>query len=138
MVDITFKSNTLRIAKAQAILKVSKKETIDAIVNKTVPKGDVFEMSKTAGLFAVKRTSDTIPQQTLLAFAGRGKVGAALPTDGGDAEAVLQDFRREGVDGEALAARLQRDGVAAFEASWKALLGRIWEKAAPTATTRSP
>nr|WP_315150842.1 bifunctional molybdenum cofactor biosynthesis protein MoaC/MoaB [uncultured Flavobacterium sp.] len=61
MVNITFKSSTLRIAKAQAILKVSKKETIDAIVNKTVPKGDVFEMAKTAGLFAVKRTSDMIP-----------------------------------------------------------------------------
>jgi cyclic pyranopterin phosphate synthase len=61
MVDITFKSNTLRIAKAQAIIKVSKKETIDSIVNKTVPKGDVFEMAKTAGLFAVKRTSDMIP-----------------------------------------------------------------------------
>lgn len=61
MVDITFKSNTHRSAKAQAILKVSKKETIDAIVNKTVPKGDVFEMAKTAGLFAVKRTSDMIP-----------------------------------------------------------------------------
>jgi len=46
MVNITYKSSTLRIAKAQAILKVSKKETIDAIVNKTVPKGDVFEMAK--------------------------------------------------------------------------------------------
>lgn len=61
MVDITFKTSTHRIAKAQAILKVSKKETIDAIVNKAVPKGDVFEMAKTAGLFAVKRTSDMIP-----------------------------------------------------------------------------
>lgn len=61
MVDITFKSNTQRIAIAQAIVKVSKKETIDAIVNKSVPKGDVFEMAKTAGLFAVKRTSDMIP-----------------------------------------------------------------------------
>ena len=61
MVDITFKSSTHRIAIAQAILKVSKKETIDAIVNKNVPKGDVFEMAKTAGLFAVKRTSDMIP-----------------------------------------------------------------------------
>lgn len=61
MVDITFKSNTHRIAIAQAVVKVSKQETIDAVVNKTVPKGDVFEMSKTAGLFAVKRTSDMIP-----------------------------------------------------------------------------
>ena len=61
MVDITFKSSTLRTAKAQAILKVSKKETVDAILNKSVPKGNVFEMAKTAGLFAVKRTSDMIP-----------------------------------------------------------------------------
>lgn len=61
MVDITFKSNTHRIAIAQAIVKVSKQQTIDAVVNKTVPKGDVFEMAKTAGLFAVKRTSDMIP-----------------------------------------------------------------------------
>lgn len=61
MVDITHKTNTLRQAVAQAIVKVSKQETIDAIINKTVPKGDVFEMAKTAGLFAVKRTSDIIP-----------------------------------------------------------------------------
>lgn len=61
MVDITFKSSTHRIAKAQAIVTVSNKATIDAIVNKTVPKGDVFEMAKTAGLFAVKKTSDIIP-----------------------------------------------------------------------------
>lgn len=61
MVDITLKSSTLREAIATAIVKVSKKETIDAIKNKSVPKGDVFEMAKTAGLFAVKRTSDLIP-----------------------------------------------------------------------------
>ncbi len=61
MVDITFKSSSLRTAIAQAIVKVSKQETIDAVKNKTVPKGDVFEMAKTAGLFAVKRTSDMIP-----------------------------------------------------------------------------
>lgn len=56
MVDITHKSNTLRIATAQAIVKVSKQETIDAIINKTVPKGDVFAMSKAVGLLGVKNT----------------------------------------------------------------------------------
>jgi molybdenum cofactor biosynthesis protein MoaC len=61
MVDITHKSNTLRIAIAQATVKVSKQATIDAIINKTVPKGDVFEMAKVAGLFGVKKTSDLIP-----------------------------------------------------------------------------
>ncbi|MBX7202153.1 MAG: bifunctional molybdenum cofactor biosynthesis protein MoaC/MoaB [Bacteroidia bacterium] len=61
MVNITHKADSLRQAVAQAIVKVSRPETIAAIKNKTVPKGDVFEMAKTAGLFAVKRTSDMIP-----------------------------------------------------------------------------
>lgn len=61
MVEITHKNTTLRTATAQAIVKVSKQETIDAVVNDTVPKGNVFEMAKTAGLFAVKKTSDIIP-----------------------------------------------------------------------------
>lgn len=61
MVNITHKNNTLRKAIAEAVLSVSSQETIDAIVNNSVPKGNVFEMSKTAGLFAAKKTSDIIP-----------------------------------------------------------------------------
>ena len=61
MVDITHKTNSLRTAVAQAIVKVSNKDTIAAIENRTVPKGDVLEMAKTAGLFAVKKTADSIP-----------------------------------------------------------------------------
>lgn len=61
MVNITHKNNTLRKTLAEAVLSVSSQETIDAIVNNTVPKGNVFEMSKTAGLFAAKKTSDMIP-----------------------------------------------------------------------------
>lgn len=61
MVDITHKQNTLRIATAQAIVKVSKKETIEAIKNDTVPKGNVFAMSKAAGLLAAKKTPDLLP-----------------------------------------------------------------------------
>jgi cyclic pyranopterin phosphate synthase len=61
MVDITHKTNTLRIATAQAVVQVSKPETIEAIQNRTVPKGDVFEMAKAAGLLAVKKTPDLLP-----------------------------------------------------------------------------
>lgn len=61
MVNITEKSNTLRIAVAEAVVRVSKAETIAAIENKTVPKGDVFEMSKAAGLLGVKKTPDLLP-----------------------------------------------------------------------------
>lgn len=61
MVDITSKSNTLRQAIATATITVSKQETIDAILQKKVPKGDVFEFSRAAGLLAIKKTSDVIP-----------------------------------------------------------------------------
>ncbi len=60
MVDITHKITTLRTATAQAIVKVAP-ETIEAILNQTVPKGNVLEVSRTAGLFAVKNTSSVIP-----------------------------------------------------------------------------
>jgi len=61
MVNITHKSNTLRQAIATATLTVSKQETITAIQERKVPKGDVFEFSRAAGLLAVKKTSDVIP-----------------------------------------------------------------------------
>jgi len=61
MVDITHKNTTLRTAVAQAIVKVSKPETIEAIQNDTVPKGNVFAMSKAAGLLGVKKTPDLLP-----------------------------------------------------------------------------
>jgi molybdenum cofactor biosynthesis protein MoaC len=61
MVNITHKSSTLRQAIAMGILKVSKQETIDAIVNRKVPKGDVFELSRAAGLLACKKTYEVIP-----------------------------------------------------------------------------
>ncbi|MCF8462038.1 MAG: cyclic pyranopterin monophosphate synthase MoaC, partial [Flavobacteriales bacterium] len=61
MIDITHKSSTLRIATAQAIVRVSKPETIEAIKTRTVPKGDVFEMAKAAGLLGVKKTPDLLP-----------------------------------------------------------------------------
>ena len=78
-------------------------------------------------------TINTIPEKTLLAFADHGEVSAALSNDGGYSEAVLEEFRREGVDDEALAARLQGDGVQAFAKSWSALMARIREKTSPAA-----
>lgn len=61
MVNITHKSNTLRQAIARATIIVSDPATIDKIKNRQVPKGDVFEFSRAAGLLAIKKTSDVIP-----------------------------------------------------------------------------
>ena len=61
MVDISNKTNTLRTATAQALVRVSRPETIAAIENGTVPKGDVFAMSRAAGLLGVKKTPELLP-----------------------------------------------------------------------------
>ena len=61
MVNITHKNSSLRKAVATAILTVSKQSTIDAIQDRKVPKGDVFEFSRAAGLLGIKKTSDVIP-----------------------------------------------------------------------------
>jgi transaldolase len=79
---------------------------------------------------AAADTINTVPEKTLRAFADHGRPGPALPPDGGYAEAVIEEFRREGVDDDALAARLQREGAQAFAKSWSALLSRIGEKTA--------
>ncbi len=61
MVDITHKRTSLRWAIAEAIVRVSKPDTIQAIKDNRVPKGNVFEMAKTAGLLGVKKTPMLIP-----------------------------------------------------------------------------
>lgn len=61
MKNITDKTRTLRTAVAQAVVKLSRKETVDAVLANKVPKGNVIEASRIAGLFAVKQTSNVIP-----------------------------------------------------------------------------
>jgi transaldolase len=77
---------------------------------------------------AAPDTIDTLPEATLLAYADHGSAEGVLSEDGGDAEEVLAKFAKAGVDVDALAAQLQREGVESFAASWHDLLGRIAAK----------
>jgi transaldolase len=77
---------------------------------------------------AAPDTIDTMPEKTLLAFADHGKVKDAMRFDGGNAEAMLAEFARNGVDDGALAADLQREGTAAFAKSWRDLMSRVASK----------
>ena len=61
MIDITHKPTTLREATAEATVSVNLPETIAAVKEKRVPKGDVLEAARVAALFGVKRTADMIP-----------------------------------------------------------------------------
>lgn len=74
---------------------------------------------------AASDTVNTMPEKTLLAFADHGKVKDVLPVDGGNAEAVLAEFARAGIDDEALATDLQLEGTAAFARSWRDLMHQI-------------
>ena len=79
---------------------------------------------------AAPDTINTMPDATLLAFADHGKVERMLSADadGRDADALLDEFQRAGIDSAALADRLQREGAEAFVASWQDLLGCIAAK----------
>jgi transaldolase len=77
---------------------------------------------------AAPDTIDTIPEKTLRAFADHGKLNGVMAEDGGDAEAVLASFAKAGVDTDALATELQRDGAQAFVKSWQELMTRIADK----------
>ena len=74
---------------------------------------------------AAPNTVNTMPEETLLAFADHGKLAGSLPRDGGDAETILLAHTKAGIDLVALAARLQSDGAKSFVDSWHELLGAI-------------
>jgi transaldolase len=77
---------------------------------------------------AAPDTINTMPDATLLAFADHGELRGVMPEDGGDAEAVIAEFERAGVDVDAVAEQLQREGAEAFVKSWNDLLERIAAK----------
>jgi molybdenum cofactor biosynthesis protein MoaC len=60
MYDVSWKYDTLREASAQAKIFLSK-ESIQAIKEGKVPKGDVISVARTAGIIAAKRTGEIIP-----------------------------------------------------------------------------
>lgn len=101
MVDITHKSNTLREATAMAVVRVSKAQTIQAIKDKTVPKGDVFEMSRAAGLLAVKKTPELLPDchPLPIEFAGIDYTISGLEIH---IECCLKTIYKTGVEVEAM------------------------------------
>ena len=94
---------------------------------------DVYYIEALASPFTV----NTMPEETLLAFAEHGTVSATLsakadPRD----EKLLAGFAAQGVDVIELAQRLQDQGVAAFDKAWKSLVGRIEQKARAVAASR--
>jgi len=88
---------------------------------------DILYVKSLAAPFTV----NTMPEATLKALATHTDLGGALlPTTGGDSEDVLGQFAKAGIDVDALAVRLQREGAESFVKSWNELMGVISSKAA--------
>lgn len=83
--------------------------------------------------FASPFTVNTMPEATLKATGAKSEIGALLTSDGGDAETVLAQFAKAGVDVDALASQLQKDGAKSFVTSWNDLISLIGSKSAALA-----
>lgn len=83
---------------------------------------------------AVPDTINTMPEKTLLGFAEHGAIDGVMPVDGDAAEATLAAFAAAGIDVQALAARLQREGAQSFARSWNDLMTCIAVKSSALAT----
>jgi len=77
---------------------------------------------------AAPNTVNTMPDETLLAFADHGAVNAMLAADGGDCDKILDEYPGAGVDVDALGRQLQVEGAKAFVQSWQDLLKSIETK----------
>ena len=67
MVDVSGKEVTKRTAKATGTVTVSR-ELMDAILSKSVKKGDVLTVAQVAGIMSTRRTADLIPMAHPLAL----------------------------------------------------------------------
>ncbi|HBG05536.1 MAG: molybdenum cofactor biosynthesis protein C [Geobacteraceae bacterium GWC2_58_44] len=102
MVDVSGKQKTLRTAVAQARVLL-KPETLAAILEGSMTKGDVLGVARLAGIAAAKKTSDLIPLSHPLAI---HHVAIAFQADQKSGEirieATVRAFERTGVEMEAM------------------------------------
>lgn len=78
---------------------------------------------------AAPATINTMPDKTLHAFADHGRIDGTMRADGVEGDATVARIEQAGIDVDALATKLQKDGADAFVKSWNELLKRIADKA---------
>jgi transaldolase len=82
---------------------------------------------------AAPLTINTMPENTLKAFADHGRIDTIVDPGGGDSATMLAEFRLAGIDVDALASQLQTEGETSFVASWNELMKVIASKSAAMA-----
>jgi cyclic pyranopterin phosphate synthase len=104
MVDVSDKAETRRVARATGTIRMEP-ETLSAILNAEIKKGDVLAVARIAGIMAAKRTSDLIPLCHPLLLTDVQVVLSPNPAVSAiEAEATVTTTGRTGVEMEALTA----------------------------------
>lgn len=102
MVDVSGKSPTLRTAVAGAKLTL-KPATLNAILDGSVAKGDVFGVARLAGIAAAKKTPELIPLSHPLSLHHAAIDFESDPEEGiVRVTATVRAFERTGVEMEAM------------------------------------
>lgn len=100
MVDIGGKDHVKRVAKASGFIELDS-DTVDKIENDEIPKGDVKSVSKTAGVMAIKNTTQIVPLTHPIPITG-ANVEIILQEDGVKVEVGVKSRGQTGVEMEAL------------------------------------
>ncbi len=103
MVDTSAKAETLREAKASAVVRLAA-STAALIRDRASAKGDVLEVARLAGIMAAKRTGDLIPLCHPLPLTSAAVDFRFVADDQLRIEATVRVFGRTGVEMEALTA----------------------------------
>jgi cyclic pyranopterin monophosphate synthase len=100
MVDVTEKSETVRIARAEAFVEMSA-ATVKLLRERALPKGNPLEVARIAGIQAGKKTSDLIPLCHPLSLTHLD-VSIEVTDSGARIEAVARTKAETGVEMEAM------------------------------------
>ncbi|MDE0030098.1 MAG: cyclic pyranopterin monophosphate synthase MoaC [Deltaproteobacteria bacterium] len=104
MVDVTGKDVTQRVAVARGVVTM-RSETLAAIAEGQIPKGDVLTVARIAGIMAAKKTSELIPMCHPLNISGvEVKLTPRQEPPSVEMEATVRIAGRTGVEMEALTA----------------------------------
>ena len=102
MVDVTAKSETVRLARAETLVDMSA-DTVRLLRERQLPKGDALEVARIAEIQAGKKTSELIPLCHPLALTHLD-VSIEITKSGARVESVARTKGETGVEMEALTA----------------------------------
>lgn len=102
MVDVTAKEATVRTARAAGFVRM-RPETLVAVRDSTIAKGEVLAVARIAGIQAAKKCSDLIPLCHPLALS-KVQVDFELTAEGVHVAALCRLTGKTGVEMEALCA----------------------------------